>query len=101
MYGIIAWMALNIVLVIILLIGGDIQDFNNWLEIALWTISIAGLLAMRKWGVAFAIFTLCYTFSSSLGNVLYFHIWINVIRVLINAGLIPLLFKWIFEGKFK
>jgi hypothetical protein len=99
-YGIIAWMAINIILVLILLLGGDTADFNNWLEIALWLISIVGLLSMKKWGAAFAIFTLCYTFSTSLGNIMYFQIWLNAVRVVINAVLIPLIFKWIFDGKF-
>jgi hypothetical protein len=94
-------MTLKIVLITILLVNGDTADFNNWLKISLSSISIAGLLSMKKWGAEIVIFTLCYTFTSSLGNVMYFHIWINALRVVINALLIVLVSKWIFEGKFK
>ena len=40
------------------LLSGDTADLNNWIEIALWITSIAGVLSMSKWGIAFAIFTL-------------------------------------------
>jgi len=40
------------------LLEGDTADLNNWIEIALWVSSIAGVFSMKKWGAAFAIFTL-------------------------------------------
>ena len=64
-------------------------------------ISIAGVLSMRKWGVAFAIFTLSYTLSTSMGIVIYYQIWINAIRVVVNIPIIIYLFRELFKGKFK
>jgi len=100
-YGIAAWMILNIVLMGIILLNGDTADLNNWIEIVLWATSIAGLLSMRKWGVAFAIFVLVYTLSTSVGILIYYGVWINAVRVAVNVPVIVYLFKALFEGKFK
>jgi hypothetical protein len=83
------------------LLSGDTADLNNYVEIVLWVGSIAGVLASRKWGVAFAIFTLSYTMSTSVGNVMYYGIWINVIRVIINIPTILYLFRILLESKNK
>jgi hypothetical protein len=83
------------------LLSGDTADLNNYVEIVLWVGSIAGVLASRKWGVAFAIFTLSYTMSTSVGNVIYYGIWINVIRVIINIPTILYLFRIFLESKNK
>jgi hypothetical protein len=96
LYAIAAWMALNIVLMITIIINGDWQDLNNWIEIALWATSIPALLSMKKWGAAFAIFTLIYTLSTSMGILIYYQVWINALRVIINAAIIIYLFRRIF-----
>jgi hypothetical protein len=100
-YAIVFWMVINIFLMITLIAGGDLADLNNWIEIALWSISIAGLLSMKKWGIAFAIFTLIYTLSTSVGIIIYYQIWVNAIRVIINAVAIVYLFQKVFAGKFE
>jgi len=101
LYGIAVWMGLNIVLMTLAILDGDVADLNNWIEIALWVASIGGLLSTRKWGVAFAIFTLAYTSSTSVGILIYYQVWINAIRIIINVPIIIYLFKMIFDSKFK
>jgi hypothetical protein len=91
------WIAINVLLMITLIANGDRQDLNNWIEIVLWAISIPALLSMKKWGAAFAIFTLIYTLSTSMGILIYYQIWINAFRVLINAVIIIYLFRRIFS----
>jgi hypothetical protein len=100
-YAIVIWIIINIFLMITLITSGDIEDLNNWIEIALWSISAAGLLSMKKWGIAFALFTFIYTLSTSMGILIYYQIWLNAIRVIINAAIIIYLYKLIFEGKLK
>ena len=100
-YAIAVWMALNILLMILMIANGDVEDLNNWIEIAFWTISIAGVLSMKKWGAAFATFTLCYTLSTSIGIIIYYGIWLNALRVAINVPVIVYMFRSIFAGKFK
>ncbi len=95
-YLIVIWMMINILLMIAMIVSGDEEDLNNWIEIALWTFSIVGLLSMKKWGAAFAIFTLCYTLSTSMGILIYFQIWLNAVRVIINPVIIIYLFRTIF-----
>ena len=90
------WMVLNIVVLSISILSGDTADLNNWIEIALWITSIAGVLSMKKWGFAFAIFTLSYALSTSMSNVIYYGIWINAIRVMINIPIIIYLFRRFF-----
>jgi hypothetical protein len=101
LYAIAAWMVVNILLMALILLNGDVQDLNNYIEIALWTISIPALLSTKKWGVAFAIFVLIYTLSTSVGILIYYQVWLNAIRVAINIPTIIYLFKALFEGKFK
>ncbi len=105
-YGIVAWIILNILLMAAILLGGDWQDPNNYIEVTLWIISIPALVSLRKWGVAFAIFTFAYTLSTSMGILIYylavdFAVWPNIIRVVINIPVILYLFKMLFEGKTK
>jgi hypothetical protein len=100
-FAIAFWMAINIFLMITLIANGDIQDLNNWLEIALWGISIPASLSMKKWDAAFAIFTLIYTLSTSMGILIYYQVWINALRVVINTAIIIYLFRALFKGKFK
>ncbi len=101
LYGIAAWMTINILLMATLTISGDAADLNNTIEIALWAISVGALLSMRKWGAAFAIFTLIYTLSTSMGIIIYYQIWLNAPRVIINAAAIIYLFRAVFKAKFK
>ncbi len=100
-FAIVVWMVLSIVVVTISLLVGDTADLNNWIEIVLWITSIAGLLSMRKWGVAFAIFTLSYTLSTSMGIVIYYQIWMNALRIIVNIPITIYLFRELFAGKFK
>lgn len=100
-YPIVVWMILNILIMTLSLLSRDTADLNNYVEIVLWVGSIAGVLASRKWGYAFAIFTLSYTTSTSVGNVIYYGIWINAIRVIINIPIIIYLFRKLFEDKTK
>jgi hypothetical protein len=100
-WAIAAWMAINILLMITLILNGDSADLNNWLEIALWALSIGALLSTKKWGVAFAIFTLSYTLSTSVGILIYYQVWLNAVRVIVNIPVIIYLFRELFKGKFK
>ncbi len=100
-YAIVVWMLLNIVVDVLLILGGDFVDLNNWVEIALWLGSIVGVLSLRKWGFAFAIFTLSFTLSTSLGIVIYYGVWVNALRVVINVPVIVYLFWELFSGKCK
>lgn len=94
-YLIVVWMIINIGLFVLMIVNGDEEDPNNWIEIGLWVISIVGLLASRKWGSLFAIFTLAYTLSTSVGLVIYnldltyaSVLGVNAFRVIINAVII-------------
>jgi hypothetical protein len=100
-FAIAFWMAINILLMILLIANGDVQDLNNYIEIALWATSIPALLSTKKWGAAFAIFTLSYTLSTSMGILIYYQVWINALRVIINAAIILYLFNALFKGRFK
>jgi hypothetical protein len=100
-YATVAWMAINIVLMATLILNGDQADLNNWIEIGLWAISIPSVLSMKKGGAAFVIFTLIYTLSTSMGILIYYQVWINAVRVIINAAVIIYLFHALFADKFK
>jgi hypothetical protein len=104
-WAIVVWVILNIIIMALSLLGGDTADLNNYIEIALWTLSIAGVLSMRRWGAAFAIFTLSYTLAASVYNLIYFlsvnpNLWPNALRF-INVAIIIYLFKTLFDGKLK
>ena len=75
-YAIAAWMAINIVLMAVIILGGDWQDPKNWIEIALWAISIPALIFNKKWGTAFALLVLIYTLSTSVGILIYYQVWL-------------------------
>lgn len=93
-------MAINILFMVLMIANGDVEDLNNWIEIAIWAVSIVGLLSMKKWGAVFAIFTLCYTLSTSIGILIHYQIWLNAVRVIINAAVIIYLFRSIFAELF-
>jgi len=101
LYGIAFWMAINIFLMVTIIASGDFEDLNNWIEIGLWAISIPALLSTKKWGVAFALFTLIYTLSTSMGIIIYYQVWLNALRVVINAAAIVYIFNCIFQHKYK
>jgi hypothetical protein len=101
LYAIAVWMIINILLMVLILLGSDVLDLNNWVELVLWVTAIPALLSTKKWGVAFAIFVLVYTLSTSVGILIYYQVWLNTIRIAINIPAIILLFKVLFEGKFK
>jgi len=47
-YAIVIWMIINIALFAAMIVSGDEEDANNWIEVALWVISTLGLLSMKK-----------------------------------------------------
>jgi hypothetical protein len=99
-------MFLNIALFVLFILNGDYADLNNWIEIGLWLASIAGLLSIRKWGAAFAIFTLSYSTSTSVGILIYapeffYQLWPNALRIVINVVVLVYLFRSIFANRFK
>lgn len=96
-----AWAAINILLMFLLILGGDVQDLNNYLEVGLWIAAVPAVLSARKWGVAFAIFVLIYTLSTSMGIIIYYQVWLNAVRVAINIPAIIYLFKVLIEGKMR
>ena len=100
-YWLVAWAIINIFLMGTLIASGDVQDLNNYIEIILWGLSIPALLSTKKWGAAFAVFTLIYTLSTSMGILIYYQVWLNAVRVAINIPVVIYLFKALFEGKFK
>jgi hypothetical protein len=96
-----AWAVVNIILMVMIRLGGDIEDLNNYIELALWTISIPAVLSSKKWGLALVIIVLVYTLSTSVGILIYYQIWLNAVRVAINIPAMIHLFKVLFEGKIK
>ena len=54
---------------------------------------------MRKWGTAFAAFTLIYTLSTSVSIIIYYQVWLNALRVVINVAVIVYLFKNLLKNK--
>ena len=97
-YLIASWMIINIALMLTLL-PADYMDLNNWIELALWIPSVVGILSMKKWGVALALFTLIYTLSTSVSILVYYQVWLNAPRVVINIVLIIYLFRRILSNK--
>lgn len=97
-YLIAIWMIINIALMLMLL-PADYLDFNNWIELALWIPSIIGLLMMKKWGIALTLFTLIYTLSTSVSILVYYQVWLNALRVIVNLAFIIYLFKHILSNK--
>lgn len=91
-------MILNLVLMALLIAGGDWADLNNWIEIALWATAIPAVLSAKKWGFAYAIVVLAYTLSTSVGIIIYYQIWLNAARF-INIPIIVYLFRSLFNNK--
>jgi hypothetical protein len=99
-YALSVWAVINILLMALLVLSGDWEDLNNYIEIALWTLTIPALLSGNKWGAAFAIAVLMYTLSTSVGILIYYQVWLNAVR-LINIPAAVILFKMLFNGKFR
>jgi hypothetical protein len=109
LYLVLAWMVLNLILMA-LMIPGDSTDLNNYIEVIFWAASIGLLATMRKAGAAFAICILCITLGTSMFNVLigYYEnvlnepfVYVNALRIAVNAILAAYLFKALFAEKFK
>lgn len=94
------WAVINIVLMLLML-PEDYMDLNNWIELVLWGSAIPCLMSTKKWGAAFVIFVLCYTLSTSVGIIIYYQIWLNAIRIVLNGIGIVYLFTKMFNGNFK
>ena len=94
------WAVVNIVLMLLML-PQDYMDLNNWIELVLWGSAIPCLMSGKKWGIAFVIFVLCYTLSTSVSIIIYYQIWLNAIRIVLNGIGIVYLFKCMFAGNFK
>ena len=99
-YLMLVWMAVNVLLMLMLL-PEDYMDLNNWIELGLWSSSIAGLLSNKKWGASLVTFTLIYTLSLSVSIVIYYQIWLNLLRIVINAILTVYMFRSLSADKFK
>ena len=99
-YLIALWMIVNVILMLTLL-PEDYMDLNNWIELGLWIPSIFALFSMKKLGAAFVTFTLIYTLSTSVSILIYYQVWLNAIRIVINSALIIYMFKSIFAHKFR
>ncbi len=108
-YLIIVWMIINIA-VFALLIPGDSTDLNNYIEPILLSISIVGLLSMKKAGAAFATAVQSISLSTSMGILLLAYYqnlvtepvaYLNILRIILNAISVVYLFKLIFANKFR
>ena len=94
------WSIINIAIMLMML-PEDYMDLNNWIEIVLWSFSVASLLSNKKWGIAFSIVTLSYTLSTSVGIIIYYQVWLNAIRVILNGVGIVYLFQKMFATESK
>jgi hypothetical protein len=103
--AILIWMIINVVFMVLeLTFFGDAADLNNSILLVLWTLSIVGLISMKKLGAAVVTFTLIYAFSSNSFNLVYFfvHVFLlNGLSAIINAVAIVCMFQCIFKNKFK
>ena len=107
-YVVLAWMVVNVIL-FALMIPGDNADLNNYVEVALWVSSIAGLWLNKRWGFALAISVLGITLGTSMGNVFLAYYTgtlqllfapVNALRIIVHAAAIVYLFRFLFRGKF-
>ncbi len=101
-YAVIAWMIVNAVFFLLEVTAiGDYIDLNNSIEFVLFTLSIAGLLSMRKWGATLATFTLVYTFAFNTFNVIYYQIYLlNGTSAILNAAAALYMFRSTFANMF-
>ena len=89
-YAIVAWMIINAVFMLLeLTVFNDAADLNNSILLVLWLVSIAGLLLMKKYGGAIAVFAVIYAFSFNAFNLIYFGLPIALLNgtsAIINAA---------------
>ncbi len=103
-YAILAWMAINLIFMILeLTYFNDAADLNNSILLVLWVLSIVGLSLMRKLGAAVATFSLIYAFSFNAFNVIYFPEArvLNGTSLIINAIAIVYMFLSIFRNRYR
>lgn len=89
-YAIVVWMVINVVFMLLeLTFFKDAADLNNSILLILWVVSIAGLLFMKRYGLAVAAFAVIYAFSFNAFNLIYFGLSIAVLNgtsAIINAA---------------
>ena len=103
-YAIVTWMIINAVFYALeVTIFNDSADLNNSILLILMIVSTAGLLSMKKIGVALATFSLIYAFSFNAFNVIYFPDvrLLNGVSAIINAIAIVYMFISIFQNRYK
>ncbi len=104
-YAILVWMAFNVVFMILEVTAfGDAADLNDWIIMILMAVSIVGLFGMKRFGAAFAAFSLTYAFSFNAFNVIYFYPFSTVLNgssAVINAVAIVYVFKSILGNRFR
>jgi hypothetical protein len=97
-YAVMLWMVLNLVLMA-LMIPGDAEDLNNYVEVVLWL--------MKRWGAALAVTTLGVTLGTSMGNVFMAYYLdmlgelfapVNALRIVVNVVAVVYLFRCLFRG---
>jgi hypothetical protein len=103
-YALLPWMVLNVAL-LLLLIPGDYQEPNTYIELMLRIPSIAGLLSMKKWGAPLTIATSCVTLGTSMGIAIYYpsfeaYALVNSLRIVVNVVGVVRLSRLVFAGKF-
>jgi hypothetical protein len=101
-YALVTWMVINAVFMALeVTVFNDAADLNNSILLVLWAASTVGMLLMKKYGAAFATFTLIYAFSFNAFNAIYFGLYLlNVPSAIINAVAAVYMFISIFKNKF-
>ncbi|MCW4045066.1 MAG: hypothetical protein NWE94_06065 [Candidatus Bathyarchaeota archaeon] len=108
-YLIVLWMTVNIGMLTYMMLTHP-EEPNNFIEMALWLPSIAGLWLMKKWGAALSTATLGITLGISLGHLLLAYnsspaqlifAPVNVLRIALNAAAFAYLSRSIFANKFR
>jgi hypothetical protein len=103
-YAVVVWMIINAIFFSIeVTVLNDVADLNNSILLALFILSIIGLLSMKKAGAAITLFTLIYAFSFKSFNVLYFPDFrlLNGISAIVNLAAIVYMFVSIFQSKYR
>lgn len=102
-YPVLVWLVINAVFYLAeVTILNDYADLNNSIMLVLSVMSIIGLALIRKSGAALTAFTLSYGFAFNVFNVIYYQIYLlNGTSAIINAIMIVLIFKTIFDDKFR
>ena len=108
-YSVMLWMVLNLVLMV-MMIPGDADDLNNYVEVILWVSSLAGLALMKRWDAALTVTALGVTLGTSMGNVFMAYYLgmmgeafapVNALRIVVNVVAVVYLFRCVFHGVFR